>query len=179
MDRLPPPWRCPPSRPFRRPARPRFPTRQPQPSWAPPGADAANVALPAHAREPLEHLCRYLLRPPLAMERLTETSGGQLLYELPHSRRDGSTHLLLDPLELIEQLSVLIPSPRFPLRRFHGLFAPHAAWRAQIIASLREDVDQEVGGGRRGGRVFLLTRPHRRRLVGKNHARTPLGAVNK
>ena len=37
----------------------------------------ANVALPAHAREQLEHLCRYLLRPPLALERLTESSGGQ------------------------------------------------------------------------------------------------------
>jgi hypothetical protein len=44
----------------------------------------ANVALPAHAREPLEHLCRDLLRPPLALERLTESSGGQLLYQLPH-----------------------------------------------------------------------------------------------
>ena len=46
----------------------------------------ANVALPAHARAQLEHLCRYLLRPPLATERLTESSGGQLLYELPHPR---------------------------------------------------------------------------------------------
>jgi hypothetical protein len=71
----------------------------------------ANVCLPAHAREQLEHVCRYLLRPPLALERLTESSGGQLLYELPHARRDGSTHLLLDPLELIEKLSVLIPTP--------------------------------------------------------------------
>jgi Putative transposase len=35
-----------------------------------------NVAVPAHAREQLEHLCRYLLRPPLATERLTESSGG-------------------------------------------------------------------------------------------------------
>jgi hypothetical protein len=69
----------------------------------------ANVALPAQARQQLEHLCRYLLRPPLALERLTESSGGQLLYELPHPRRDGATHLLLDPLELIEKLSVLIP----------------------------------------------------------------------
>ena len=86
----------------------------------------ANVALPAHAREQLEHLCRYLLRPPLALERLTESSGGQLLYELPHPRRDGSTHLLLDPLELIEKLSVLIPPPRFHLLRFHGVLAPHA-----------------------------------------------------
>ena len=57
------------------------------------------------------HLCRYLLRPPLARERFTDSSGGQLLYELPHPRRDGATHLLFDPLELIEKLSVLIPSP--------------------------------------------------------------------
>jgi hypothetical protein len=79
------------------------------------------------------------------MERLTESSGGQLLYELPHPRRDGSTHLLLDPLELIEKLSVLIPSPRFHLLRFHGLLAPHAAWRAQIIPSVRDAVDREGG----------------------------------
>lgn len=57
------------------------------------------MAVSAHARERLEHLCRYLLRPPLALERLSETSHGQLLYELPHPRADGSTHLLLDPLE--------------------------------------------------------------------------------
>jgi hypothetical protein len=37
----------------------------------------ANVALPAHAREPLEHLCRHLLRPPLATDRLTGSSGGR------------------------------------------------------------------------------------------------------
>ena len=48
-------------------------------------------------------------------------------------RRDGATHRLLDPLELIEKLSVLIPSHRFHLLRFHGLLAPHAAARAQII----------------------------------------------
>jgi hypothetical protein len=75
------------------------------------------------------------------MERVTESSRGQLLYELPHPRRDGSTHLLLDPLELIEKLTVLIPSPRFHLLRFHGLLAPHAAWRSQMIPSLREAVD--------------------------------------
>ena len=49
----------------------------------------ANVAVGAQAREQLEHLCRYLLRPPLALERLTESSGGQLLYQLPHPRSVG------------------------------------------------------------------------------------------
>ena len=84
------------------------------------------------------------------MERLTESSGGQLLYALLHPRRDGSTHLLLDPLELIEKLSVLIPSPRFHLLRFHGLLAPHAAWRAQILPSVRDAVDQDVGAAGTG-----------------------------
>ena len=93
----------------------------------------ANVAVAPHARDQLEHLCRYLLRPPLTLERLTESSHGQLLYELPHPRRDGPTHILLDPQELIEKLSVLVPAPRLHLLRFHGVLAPHAAWRAQII----------------------------------------------
>jgi len=70
----------------------------------------ANVGVPAHARARLEHLCRSLLRPPLALERLTESSHGQLVFELAHPRADGTTHLLLDPLELIEKLSVLIPT---------------------------------------------------------------------
>ncbi len=105
----------------------------------------AHVSVAAHARAQLEHVCRYLLRPPLALERLTESSGGQLLYALPHARRDGSTHLLLDPLELIEKLSVLIPSPRFHTLRFHGVLAPHAAWRAQIIPKPGEAVEGEVG----------------------------------
>ena len=47
----------------------------------------ANVALPAHAREQLEHLCRYLLRPPLALERLTESSEGNCSTAAPSPPR--------------------------------------------------------------------------------------------
>ncbi len=32
----------------------------------------------------------------------------QVVFERPHPRADGATHLLLEPLELIEKLSVLI-----------------------------------------------------------------------
>jgi len=66
-------------------------------------------------------------------------------YELPHARRDGSTHLLLDPRELIEKLSVLIPSPRFHTLRFHGVFAPHSGWCVHIIPKPAEAVEGEVG----------------------------------
>src|SRR2546427_5052640 len=70
-----------------------------------------------------------LTAPPLALERLTESARGQVVFELPHPRADGATHLLLDPLELIEKLTLLIPPPRFHTLRFHGVLAPHAACR--------------------------------------------------
>jgi Putative transposase len=66
---------------------------------------------------------KYLLRPPLALERLTESSGGAAPLRVAPPRRDGATHLLLDPLEIIEKRCVLIPA-RFHLLRFHGLLAP-------------------------------------------------------
>jgi len=60
----------------------------------------SDVAVPAHRRDRLEHRCRSLLRPPLALERVTETSGGQLLYQRRRPWADGSVALLLEPLEL-------------------------------------------------------------------------------
>ena len=58
----------------------------------------------------------------------------------------GRIHTLVTgPLELIEKLSVLIPAPRFHTLRFHGVLAPHASWRAQIIPKPGEAVEGEVG----------------------------------
>jgi hypothetical protein len=57
----------------------------------------------------------------VALERLTESAQGQLVFELPRPRADGATHLRLDPLELIEKLSILIPLPRFHTLRVHGV----------------------------------------------------------
>jgi Putative transposase len=67
----------------------------------------ADVAVPARQRDQLERVCRYILRPPLALERLTESTGGQLLYQFRRPWRDGSTALLLEPLELLERLAAL------------------------------------------------------------------------
>ena len=93
----------------------------------------ADVAVPARRRDQLERVCRYLLRPPLALERLTESSGGQLLYQFRRPWRDGSTALLLEPLELLERLAALVPPPRRPLLAYHGVLAPHARWRSAIV----------------------------------------------
>jgi len=34
---------------------------------------------------------------------------------------DGTSHLLLSPMELLEKLAALIPPPRFHLLRYHGV----------------------------------------------------------
>jgi hypothetical protein len=93
----------------------------------------ADVAVRAHRRDQLERLVRYLVRPPLALERLKESLGGLLLYQFRRAWRDGSTALLLDPLELLERLAALVPAPRRPLLAYHGVLAPRARWRAAIV----------------------------------------------
>jgi hypothetical protein len=66
------------------------------------------------------------------VERLTESTGGQLLYHFRRPWRDGSTALLLDPVELLERLAALVP-PRRPLLAYHGLLAPRSGWRAAVV----------------------------------------------
>ena len=109
----------------------------------------ADVAVPARRRDQLEKLCRYIVRPPLALERLTESPGGQLLYQLRRAWSDGSTALLLEPLELLERLAALVPPPRRPLLAYHGLLAPRSRWRAAIVPKAASDAaGADIGGGR-------------------------------
>src|SRR5688572_8586307 len=93
----------------------------------------ANVCIPARARRQLEKLCRYAARPPVATERLSLLPDGRLLYRLRHRRRDGTTHVVFELLELVEKLVALVPPPRFNLVRYHGILAPAARWRREIV----------------------------------------------
>jgi hypothetical protein len=93
----------------------------------------ANVCVPAHDRMRLERLCRYTSRPPVAAERLSLLADRRLLYRLRRRWRDGTTHVIFEPLELVEKLAALVPAPRFNLIRYHGILAPSAAWRPLVI----------------------------------------------
>jgi hypothetical protein len=83
-------------------------------------------------RGKLERLARYVSRPPVAVERLDLTAQGQVRYCLKSPYRDGTTHIVLEPLDFIARLAALVPLPRVHLTRFHGVFAAHAALRAAI-----------------------------------------------
>ena len=93
----------------------------------------AEVAVPAHDRARLERLCRYLCRPPIAQDRLEEMEGGKLSYLLKKPWRDGTTALVLEPLNLIARVCALIPPPRFHMVRYHGVLSSHAKVRAKVV----------------------------------------------
>jgi hypothetical protein len=47
--------------------------------------------------------------------------------------RDGTTHLVFEPLEFVAKLAALTPRPEINLRLYHGVLAPHARWRPQVV----------------------------------------------
>jgi len=75
-------------------------------------------------RDGLERLCRYAARPPLALERLSRSTDGRLLYQVKRARA-GSQSLLLTPQELLKKLATLVSPPRVHGVRYHGIFAPN------------------------------------------------------
>ncbi len=85
----------------------------------------------------LERLCRYMSRPPVASERLALSASGQVRYTLKTPYRDGTTHVVLEPLELMARLAALVQPPRMHLTRYHGVFAPHSELRAWATPAQR------------------------------------------
>ena len=87
----------------------------------------------ADDRQALEQLCRYIARPALANERVQTNAVGQVVFKLKTAWRDGTTHLVMSPLEFMQRLAALVPRPRLHLIRFHGVLAPNAKLRALVV----------------------------------------------
>jgi Putative transposase len=94
----------------------------------------ANVWVSANDRAGLERLCRYVLRPPFAQERLRLRSDGRIALELKTAWHDGTRELVFEPLELLERLAAMTPRPETNLLICHGLLAPRARWRERVVA---------------------------------------------
>ena len=87
----------------------------------------------AARRDKLEKLCRHIARPAIANERLSTNDRGQVIYRFKQPFRDGSTHVVLEPLDFIARLAALVPRPRLDLTRFHGVFAPNCKHRESVV----------------------------------------------
>ena len=107
----------------------------------------ADVSVNADDRKRLERLCRYISRPAIATERLSECEDGRIAYELRHPWRDGTTAVLFEPLELIEKLVAIVPAPRGHMVRYHGVLAPRSRWRAIVV---RDRAGEQVAQGGMG-----------------------------
>jgi hypothetical protein len=54
------------------------------------------------------------------------TPNGNVRYQLKTPYRDGTPHVIVEPLDFIARLAALVPKPRVNLTRFHGVFAPRS-----------------------------------------------------
>jgi Putative transposase len=90
----------------------------------------ADLRVAGHDRRRLEHFCRYLLRPPVAQDRLRLLADGRVLVQLKPVWADGTSHLLFEPLEFLEKLAALTPRPRINLIPYHGVLV--RLWLADV-----------------------------------------------
>jgi hypothetical protein len=131
----------------------------------------AGVAAEESARDKLERLCRYISRPAVAQERLSRTSEGRIRYSLKTPYRDGTTHVVFEPLDFLARLAALVPSPGVNLTRYHGVFAPNHRMRAQIVPSRRGagtacTIDPRGGGGKAAKHVAMSWAQRLKRVFG-------------
>jgi hypothetical protein len=97
----------------------------------------ANVAVPAGDRDRLEHLCGYVLRPPVAQDALQLSADGRILLTMNRRWSDGTRAVLFEAQELIEKLAALIPKPRINLLLYHGIVGPAARMRNAAVSAAR------------------------------------------
>jgi Putative transposase len=86
----------------------------------------------------LEHLCRCVTRPAITDER-DVNHAGHVALNLKTPYCDGTTHIVMSPLEFMQRLASLAPRPRQHLTHFHGALAPNAGLRAAIVPSTTEN----------------------------------------
>lgn len=93
----------------------------------------AGVHCAANDRQGIEQLCRYITRPAIANERLSINREGNAVLKLKTPWRNGTTHIVLTPMEFMQRLAALVPRPRLHLIRFHGVLAPNAKLRSKVV----------------------------------------------
>ncbi len=82
-----------------------------------------------------EALLRYVLRPPLAQERLELRPDGLVRIVLKRAFGDGTSAVDMDPLSLLCRLATSVPPPRFHTVKYAGVLAPASSWRSRVVPS--------------------------------------------
>ena len=80
------------------------------------------MATLGHQRTKLEHICRYVARPAVSEKRLALTRNARGRSELKTPYRDGTTHVIFEPLDFMARLAALVPKPRVNLILLFSLY---------------------------------------------------------
>ena len=97
----------------------------------------AGVVVHARARATLERACKYIPRPPLARDPLTQGGDGRVFWELKRPYDDGTTPLAFEPLSPLERWSWCGSrcSCFHQSALYHGVLSSNAAWRAEVLTA--------------------------------------------
>ena len=93
----------------------------------------ANTRVPGPARAALEKLCKYICRPAIAKHRIELLDDGQVRVWLKSPWADGTVAKVMSGEDFVVRMAAIIPMPRCPVLRYHGVFGPNAALRASIV----------------------------------------------
>ena len=88
------------------------------------GSSSSGGALDAPGREAL---LRYVLRPPIAQDKLEQRQDGLVRIVLKKPYADGTVAVDMDPLSLLCRLAASVPPPRHHTVRYAGVRAPRRA----------------------------------------------------
>jgi hypothetical protein len=120
----------------------------------------AGVACKSNQRKKLERpggvpLCRYITRPAISEQRLSLASNGNVIVALKMPYDDGTSHVVLRPMEFMGRLAALVPKPRVNLTRFHGVFSrgglpPRSRLRAHVVPGKPDDESEQAPQSGRG-----------------------------
>jgi hypothetical protein len=94
-------------------------------------------------------LCCYITRSGVSEKRLAVTTYGKVRYQLKTPYRDGTTHVISEPLGFIARLAALVFKTRVNLTRFHGVFAPNSGLHVTITPAKRNKAKQALPTGQK------------------------------
>lgn len=100
-------------------------------------------AIEAHDRKGLERQLRYMGRPPLSEQRLSKTADGKLRVKLKSAWSDGTSSIILTPMEFLERLVAIVPPPNKNMIRYSGVFASNSRLRKQIVPKPQDETCEE------------------------------------
>ena len=94
----------------------------------------------------LERLCRYGLRAPFSLDRLSLDPDGRVRYRLhrPWPTPEGRTEIVLEPVAFLRRLAALLPAPYQNLVRYYGVFANRSRFRNRLPTAPARTAEPEA-----------------------------------